>query len=100
MWAPLFQALLNNKTPSLLLQSHMLATSSLWLTAFAICVSGLYRHVCMYVVYYTFCIIMMLCQDDKIECGLAEIIKAANKKRKKAVVSLLSATSRWSELGM
>ena len=44
--------------------------------------------------------IMMLCQDDKIECGLAEISKAAHIEWKKAVVSLLSATSRWSELGM
>ena len=48
----------------------------------------------MYVVYYTFCIIIMLCQDDKIEFGLAEIIKSAHIKRKKAVVSLFSATSR------
>ena len=55
---------------------------------------------CVYVVYYTFCIIMMHCQDDKIECGLAEIIEATHIKRKKAVVSLFSATSRWSELGM
>mgnify|MGYP001801295164 FL=1 len=48
-------------------------------------------HVSMYVVYYTFCIIMILYQDDKIECGLAEIIKAVHiKKEKKAVVSLLS----------
>ena len=45
----------------------------------------------MYVVYYTFCIIMILYQDDKIECGLAEIIKAVHiKKEKTAVVSLLS----------
>ena len=48
-------------------------------------------HVSMYVVYYTFCIIMILYQDDKIECGLAEIIKAVHiKKEKTAVVSLLS----------
>ena len=34
---------------------------------------------------------MILYQDDKIECGLAEIIKAGHtKKEKKAVVSLLS----------
>ena len=39
---------------------------------------------CVYIVYYTFCIIMMHCQDDKIECGLAEIIKSAHIKRKKS----------------
>ena len=36
-----------------------------------------YMYVCLYEVYYIFCIMMMLCQDDKIECGLAEVIKEA-----------------------
>ena len=56
--------------------------------------------VCMYVFYFTFCIMMMMYQDDKNECGLGVIVKTAHVKRKKTVISLLSATSRWSEIGM
>ena len=41
------------------------------------------RHVCMYVFYFTFCIMIMMYQDDKNECGLDVIVKTTHVKRKK-----------------
>ena len=44
---------------------------------------------------------MMMYQDDKNECGLGVIVKTTHvKRKKKTVISLLSATSTWSEIGM
>ena len=40
-------------------------------------------YVCMYVFYFTFCIMIMMYQDDKNECGLGGIVKTAHVKRKK-----------------
>ena len=49
-----------------------------------------WERVCVYVVFYTFCIMMVLCQDDKIWMwvSLAEIIKSAHLKRKKNLLFL------------